>query len=321
MSDQVIAVIHLTSYGFLHPGRERFKRVTKEAWRLIPGSTFYGAVAATLIRLDCHKEKAKEENCQACFKQDDNTCGYVALLKEVQENRLRFSPLVVTEFTQEQYRYTAADYSREAALAMARLGICPRAPLGRETFSIYKERLHGLAAHQPFQSYRGFLLADPEFLNKHIRRALLALPFFPFGGGRGKFTQVQAEIIRKYHDFSDFCPPQPVKYLGLLTPAILPIGARAIDPIGGAATYKVANFRLRRYTCWRTGLYWEATELKSYGGPAVKDHLTQARLGLAENAILHLQGPNPHAVQELFLHGLGAEDFRYLGWGQVYFKE
>lgn len=57
MSATVIAIVHLTSFGFLHPGRERFKRVTKEAWPFIPGSTLYGAVAAALIRLDCQEEK------------------------------------------------------------------------------------------------------------------------------------------------------------------------------------------------------------------------------------------------------------------------
>lgn len=323
MSDLIIAVIHLTSFGFLHPGRERFKRVTKEAWRLIPGSTLYGAVAAALIRLDCPQERAEAEACGACFNNGSSPCGYAALLQEVQENRLRFSPLVVSEFKKEQNFYTAADYSREAARTLTRLSICPRAPLDRETGGVYKERLHGLVAHQPLQSYRGFIVATPEFLQNHLRRALLALPFFPFGGGRGKFTQVEANIVQEYANASDFCPPQPAARLGLLTPAILPPGAKSLGPIGGSGTFALANFRLRRYTCWRTGLYWEATALKSYGGPAVRDHLTQARLGLAEDAVLHLQEPKPEAeaIQKLFLCGLGAPDFSYLGWGQVYFQE
>ncbi len=165
-------------------------------------------------------------------------------------------------------------------------------------------------------------LATEDFLKTHLRRALLALPFFPFGGGRGKFTQVETEIVKEYSDKSDFCPPQPAARLGLLTPAILPPGAKSIGPIGGSSDFKLANFRLRRYTCWRTGLYWEATELKSYGGAAVQDHLTQARVGLVEDAVLHLnKEPKPDAIQELFLRGLGASDFTYLGWGQVYFQE
>ncbi|MBW1953922.1 MAG: hypothetical protein JRI66_12730 [Deltaproteobacteria bacterium] len=321
--NNVIAIIHLTSYGFLHPGRERFKRVTKEAWPLIPGSTLYGAVAAALIRLDCQREQASLDNCNQCIANKQTRCGYLALLTEVQEKRLRFSPLVVSAFKPDQGFYTAADYSREAVQAAARLGICPRAPLGRETATIYKERLHGLVAHQPFQHYRGFVRTTAGFLPQ-LQRALRALPFFPFGGGRGKFTQAEAQIVRQYSNHSDFCPPRPLTHLGLLTPAILPASCRSLGSIGGSEKYDLENFRLRRYTFWRTGLYWEegyTAEFKGYGGPSIQKHLTQARLGLTEETVLHLSEPQPQAIQRLFLEGLGASDYTYLGWGQVYFRE
>jgi len=319
---QIIAIIHLTSYGFLHPGRERFKRVTKEAWPLIPGSTLYGAVAAALIRLDCQREQASLDNCNQCLASEQTHCGYLSLLNEVQAKRLRFSPLVVSAFKPDQKFYTAEDYSREAAQAAARLGICPRAPLGRETATIYKERLHGLVAHQPLQHYRGFVRTTAEFL-PHLKRALRALPFFPFGGGRGKFTQVEAQIVPNSVNESDFCPAQAVTRLGLLTPAILPPGSRSLGSIGGSKKYDLENFRLRRYTFWRTGLYWEeggAVEFEPYGGPTIQAHLTHARLGLAEETVLHLPEPQPDAIQRLFLNGLGAPDYTYLGWGQVYFR-
>jgi len=323
MSETCIAVIHLTSYGFLHPGRERFKRVTKEAWPLIPGSTLYGAVAAALIRLDCHLEQASLEACAHCQANGRTDCGYMALLSEVKAKRLRFSPLVVSAFMPKQEFYTAADYSREAAQAAARLGICPRAPLGRETATIYKERLHGLVAHQPLQHYRGFVRTTAGFLQR-LKRAFRSIPFFPFGGGRGKFTQVEAQIVYKFTNESDFCPPQAVTRLSLLTPAILPPGSRSLGNIGGSSKYDLENFRLRRYTFWRTGLYWEEgdkTQFKDYGGPTIQAHLTQARLGLAEETVLHLPAPQPGAIQRLFLDGLGAPDYTYLGWGQVYFRE
>ncbi|MBW1953794.1 MAG: hypothetical protein JRI66_12075, partial [Deltaproteobacteria bacterium] len=48
---------------------------------------------------------------------------------------------------------------------------------------------------------------------------------------------------------------------------------------------------------------------------------TQARLGLAEETVLHLSEAQPQAIQRLFLDGLGAADYTYLGWGQVYFQE
>jgi hypothetical protein len=323
MSETCIAVIHLTSYGFLHPGRERFKRVTKEAWPCIPGSTLYGAVAAALIRLDCQREQASLDNCNQCLASKQTQCGYLALLTEVKEKRLRFSPLVVSAFKPKQGCYTATAYSREAAQAATRLGICPRAPLGRETATIYKERLHGLVAHQPFQHYRGFVRTTAEFLPQ-LQRALRVLPFFPCGGGRGKFTQVEAQIVYKFTNESDFCPPQAVTRLGLLTPAILTSGSRSLGNIGGSSKYDLENFRLRRYTFWRTGLYWEEgdkTQFKDYGGPTIQAHLTQARLGLAEETVLHLSEPQPDAIQRLFLEGLGAPDYTYLGWGQVYFQE
>lgn len=117
MSATIIAIVHLTSYGFLHPGRERFKRVTKEAWPLIPGSTLYGAVAAALMRLDCHKEEAELKACAAC----QTSCGYRALLAEVQAQLLRFSPLVVTaRQDKEDNIYTAQDYSHDATHAATR---------------------------------------------------------------------------------------------------------------------------------------------------------------------------------------------------------
>lgn len=175
--------------------------------------------------------------------------------------------------------------------------------------------------HQPWQHYRGFIRCTTAFLQEHLKRALLALPFFPFGGGRGKFTQVEAAVIREYPNPAEFCPPRRVTRLTLLTPAIL--ATPQLDDLLGGMTCEVNNFLLRRYTFWRTGLYWEedAGGLKRYGGNGIKDHLTLARVGLAETAAFHFPNPDPYQLQRLFLDGLGAADFTYLGWGQVFFQE
>jgi hypothetical protein len=331
-----VAIIHLTSYGFPHPGRERFKRVTKEAWRFLPGSTLYGTLAAALMRLDCRQAEKSQvisidmDKCAECLDPESirgNGCGYLALLREIEAGRWRCSPLVPTTWGAEDSGYTAVEYSREAAAGGCRLGISPRAPLGRHSGAIFGDRLHGLVVHQPFLSYRGFVLATPDFIGNYLKRALRALPFFPFGGGRGKFTQVEAAVVEELSP-EQFCPDQDIPPDRDNSPAQMTLLSPSLNPDYGLIQ-SLENFRPRSYTFWRTGLYWDCLDGSSvakpppahYGEAGVPSHLTRPRPGLAEGAVLTLKDRSAHNLKKLFLHGLGAPEFTYLGWGQVIFKE
>lgn len=177
-----VAVIRLRSFGFLHPGRERFKRVTKECWRIIPGSTLYGAVAASLIRTDCKKERASFENCIDCVdKKNPFACGYAELLifgKE-KENSWRFSPLVCTKDPQRKKEaYDFLQYCIDADVNHPQMAVVPRAPRDRMTGSISGSRLHGIVAHMPFQEYWGMFLRQSHLLKKALKRRFSHSNFF-----------------------------------------------------------------------------------------------------------------------------------------------
>ena len=94
-----IHLVRLRAFGFLHPGRERWQtRVIKRPWRIIPGSTLYGAIATALIKLDCD-EKSLElaKSPEEAYKEHKNHgCGYSKLLSPIvgERPRIRFSPLV-----------------------------------------------------------------------------------------------------------------------------------------------------------------------------------------------------------------------------------
>ncbi len=316
-----VGVIRLTSYAPLHLGQERWKRVIKSSWPFIPGATLYGAVAQILIRFTCTQKEATPVQCRKCLKQDDTPCNYHKLLKLVAQRSngrplIRFSPLVSSSGDGEGY--DARRYSQEAGIIQSVLAVQPRAPLNRQRLAIHEERLHGVLAHPPFQQYRGFVCAPEQFF-PILQKALPLLPLFPFGGGRGKFSQVEA-MVEKITTPDTFLNNVAGKSLKLLTPALFHhhyklanVGLTALD-----------NYRLRRYRFWRTGIYFEDNDWRTYGLPEPqRAHatLTNAQLGLAEDTVIHLAEGNETHAQKLFLYGLGDADFTYLGWGQVYFKE
>jgi hypothetical protein len=340
-----VAVIKLRSYGFLHPGRERFKRVTKECWRFIPGSTLYGAVAVSLIRQDCKKGCATLEKCRACVDADEISCGYSALLLGAKNNNWRFSPLIpLKEQDRHKEAFSLRSYCRDALENKPRMAVVPRAPQDRFTGSISENRLHGVVAHMPFQDYWGFVIAPEAFVNQHLDRALAALPFFPFGGGRGKFTQLEAEVIRTMpiEEFAqDLINPHAVHTLKLLTPAM--IVSDNLKIIAESDDFKMVGFRPRLYSTWRTGLYWEDGGWKDFGhkcgasrhmsdckwknecdpdGNIRKCETTIPRTGVEEGMrIIFKKIPDASGLQKELLFGFGNPDFTRLGWGQFILEE
>lgn len=321
---RTIAAVRLRSYGFLHPGRERFKRVTKECWRVIPGATLYGAVAASLIRQDCRKGRATLENCRACVQNKQAACGYADLLQGAKEESWRFSPLVppgVPENEEnEEKEYTLQAYCRDARNQKPPVAMVSRAPRDRFSGSISEGRLHGVVSHMPFQEYWGFVIAPKEFITRHLHRALAALPFFPFGGGRGKFTQVEAAVTGAMTEdrFTDglTIPPEGCT-IQLLSPAL---GPESLTTVAGSHKFDLSGFRPQLYSTWRTGLYWEAGGLAEYGRG--REVATKPRLGLGEGMrIIFREAVNPVKLKQLLIQGFGDPDFTRLGWGQMILEE
>jgi hypothetical protein len=324
-----VAVIRLLSFGFLHPGRERFKRVTKECWRIIPGSTLYGAVAAALIRTDCKKGQASFENCLNCVDQKNPfKCGYAELLIRGKEkdNMWRFSPLVCLKDSQrEKQAYDLLQYCIDADGSRPQMAVVPRAPRSRTTGSISGSRLHGIVAHMPFQEYWGYVLAPQPFIQDKLNKALFALQLFPFAGGRGKFTQVSAELIHvtDVENFARRIDSLNNPILKLLTPAI--VDSTPLDRIAGIDDFLISGFRPRLYSSWRTGFYTENKEPKFYPNQFNKNE-TSPCLGLSPGLSISFKKPLDQAEQKtelknLLIKGFGQADYVRLGWGQMIIKE
>ncbi len=325
-----VVVIRLLSYAPLHFGEERWKRVTKSGWKFIPGSTLFGALAHILIKCTCIREDAQAvnaERCLDCLAKDESPCGYARLQKEVcrkHKEKIRFSPLVVSS-PQHHMPYTAAAYSEDALdVGGPRMTVLPRAPINRERHTIHGDQLHGVIAHQPFQCYRGYVYTHSDFIPT-LQSALRMLPFFSFGGARGKFSQVEGVVEHTWDSPQDFLPKKPSSTLRLLTPAIV-----SGDDLKPKSMESISGFQLRRYRFWRTGLYYEAGDWGQYGASGEDDiqgahgSMTNAQLGLREGAVLRLKSDSKTKLNlpgELFLRGLGDRDFTYLGWGQVVFQK
>ncbi len=318
-----LVVVRLKSFGPLHLGAERWRRVTKESWPFIPGSTLYGAVAHTLMKMTCRKgvRSITTGDCRECLDSKEARCGYALLHEEMgkaQDSSLRFSPLV-TSVHESGTPYTASAYARDAAaLQRGAGGILPRAPLDRGRLAIYGDRLHGLEVHPPGRVYRGFVTLHPDLLPL-FRKALRWLSLFPFGGGRGKFSQVEAQVEHVFDSAGPFMDVSLPRRLKLLSPAIL----RGPDDLRSPNIEGVSAFRLRRYRFWRTGWYPEGGGQVLYGtadGPRKSRHMTPPRLGLPEETRLH-RGEDAADAQRWFLQGFGDPDFTRYGWGQVYWDD
>lgn len=330
-----VAVVALRTYAPLHVGNEPWKRVTKSGWPFIPGWTLYGAVAHALMKLTCTEQQAGGEKCLDCISDPNPACGYARLLlrtKRESKERIRFSPLVLSNSQQNAARYDALAYSRDAGSSQLKTALLPRAPIDRKTGSIYGDRLHGVDAHAPFQQYRGFIHVDAGFVDT-LQKALLCLSFFPFGGARGKFCQVEAGI-EQLRTPNEFLPRRAPLSARLLTPAILkPDRLRSMD------LESISDFSMKRYRTWRTGLYRQRDAFAMYGAtgfdesgghspPAgraqdtvldVRPHRTPGDLGLADGCVLRFRAGSEEKLKRLFLRGVGSKDTTYLGWGQLLF--
>lgn len=318
-----VYIVHLRSYGHLHPGKERWRNVIKRCWNFVPGSALYGAVCSALIRLTCigvadaqrcsHSLEARNQGEEPiCF-----SCDYLTLLELVAGGQIRFSPLVPSESAIE----TALGYCRAAAkcLRATRKGVEPHLAVDRQSGTVHGELLYGIQAHELLSHYYGFILA-PAQLEGVLQRALRVFPAQPFGG-KGKFALVEAEMHRVAEDeFLAELRQSIVNkelWLELLTPiACLP----------GEAMFEnwesIRLSSLRRYRVWRTGLYlgaWEDPPTWKTYGLGTDDEQSEPFLGMAEGASFKVRaGSETKAIND-FLHGVGDPRWTYLGWGQVIF--
>jgi len=328
----LIHLVRLKVFGFPHPGRERWRaRVIKRPWRVIPGSTLYGALATALIKLDCDEESLKERDPEKAYKTHKNHgCGYGKLLNLLrgEEPRIRFSPLVPVEGEVKDAR----GYCRAAQALISTpilpsaegvrrptLFTTPHAPINRQRMVIHGDLLHGVTSHQPFQSYVGFIVEEvvgaTESILHQLKRAFRALPFVPFGG-RGKYSFAEAEVVKSINteDFTRSLKERLKKknfLLQLLTPVILENKDNWLF-----LNYKEMMIpRFKRYKVWRTGLYVEDNQLKMYA-----HEQTRAMLGIPEGSWFKLkEGVDIKTLVEKFIKGIGNPNWTCLGWGQVIF--
>jgi len=315
---EMVHIIQLRSYGFIHPGKERWRRTIKRCWELIPGSMLYGALADALIRLDCDEIGPSKSRCEPKVNVSREglcaRCGYASLLDQIEANNIRFSPLIPSK---EPIR-TAMDYCRAATRLKEQVSLTtnPHVVINRLDEKAEEELLFGIQTHSPFMDYYGFVIASEEFLT-HLRRSLRCLLISPFGGGQGKFARVEGWVMDSVPDakFMDgllkqFHTSSPLK---LLTPMI----AGTPDNWLFENASELYAPRITRYRIWRTGLYKENGGWKQYGTPGNEQSV--AVLGIPEETSFSLKPENLQQadLNRTFLYGIGNPDWKYLGWGQV----
>jgi len=342
-----IHLVHLKVFGFPHPGRERWRtRVIKRPWRVIPGSTLYGALATALIKLDCDEKSLEEKDPKRAYEaHKSHGCGYVKLLDLLrgEEPGIRFSPLVPADDKVEDAKgyceaaqglvpTRLAPPAEEASRQRPNLFTTPHAPINRERMVIHGDRLHAVTCHQPFQSYVGFIVEEVaeagESILPQLKRAFRALPFVPFGG-RGKFCIAEGRVFKEevaqgqfLEKLKDSLPKDDV-WVSLLTPLVLDDTDWLLDD-ENVSMRAIPRFQL--YRAWRRGLYRESGELAMYPKelghprPLDTDTLNQsgAALGLVEGSRFQvLRARLGEDFWHQFLWGFGHRDWTYLGWGQV----
>lgn len=324
--------IRLKSFGFLHSGREPLRvQVLKRAWPFLPGSTLYGALAAALIRLD-GGDRADPSGGDG---------GYHDLLRLVEAQAIRFTPLLPVKEEEEEDRLTTAMSYCQRALELQQAAegtrderlffSTPHAPINRQTMQIHQDQLFALAVHQPWLEYRGFVFTTAAG-GELLRRGLRMLPFLPLGG-KGKFTAAEAEVselaslasfeseLRGSLEGNDV-------WVRLLTPMVLQGGDNWL--LDSAEELQRAT-PLRRYRVWRTGVYYDPL-LKEYSeyGLALSPQEQPGRahpggeVSAAVSAVpdgsrfrLNLTEPLAAQLAQRFVRGAGHPAWTYLGWGQV----
>jgi|GEM_PF-1890471 len=325
--------VHLRSYGFFHSGRERLQtRVLKRVWEHIPGGTLYGAVAAALIRLEGLDDTPP----------GTGTSDYHALLRAVQEQRIRFTPLLPTAqdtcldsaqaYCEQALRLHAALYADAEAVTSEHeqhlLHTTPHAPQNRHHEQIHEDQLFVLRTHRPCLDYYGFIFATAQEAAL-LHRAFRLFPFMPLGG-RGKFSLVEATLLDG-QPLSDFKQTLTTWAAGrswarLLTPQVLQDAA--LEPAGDGREWVTPG--LRRYRVWRTGWYYDAAPGKespftAWGAARGEEQAPDGFLagGQESDAVLALPERSRFSLKAgddlatWFTEGLGNPGWTYLGWGQV----
>ena len=312
-----IYIAHLKSYGFLHPGRERWRQVVKRCWDIIPGATLYGALSHVLIKLDCsQRDGAAESNCKSgqC-----SPCGYQRLLNLIKERKLRFSPLIPSK----KGITTAVEYCRVAKEIKPNFITTPHAPIDRGRKTIYGDLLYGIVGHQPFQDYYGFIAEDTDNITEsffhQLQRAFRAFPFFSFGG-RGKYSTVEGRIVKTI-TAAEFLKGmreailEEKPWVSLLTPMIMNENDNWLLKTNNLETMVIP--RPQRYRVWRTGLYADHGELKMYGRNLKENECqTESVFGFPEGSRFKVN-VSDELLGQSFIEGMGNRDWTYLGWGQV----
>ena len=325
-----VYTIHLRSYGFLHPGRERLlTRAFKRAWDFIPGSTLHGALAAALVRLD----GVDAEEAQPL----EGTGDFHVLLKLVFEKEIRFTPLVPGH----KSLNSAIDYceaARQHAATATLFQATPHAPISRATEVIHGDRLFAYAVHRPVVDYHGFIFA-PAGAEKLLRRGLRLLPFIPFGG-KGKFSAVEAWLQQRgtvadfKHNLRNNLVGGGYDCLQLMTPMLLQSGSN--DWLLQEAAETIVS-RVQRYRIWQSGFAYDPNNLENPFGPHGVDHFPEdsndvtaypggqesvpvTGLPAGSRFRLHPQGDNIDRMADAFVEGVGHPGWRYAGWGQIVFR-
>jgi hypothetical protein len=320
-----VLALHIRSYGFFHSGRERHRvRVVKRCWEFIPGSAVYGVVGAALLRLD-----------------GIGPASYDRLLRGVQEQRIRFTPLLPAAETLESadaYCRQAmllqaalyglplpeADQADEAALQSQRALIrsTPHAPLSRRTLQIHESDLYSLAVHRSEQDYYGFVFIGDDDLIDLLQPALRLLPFMPFGG-KGKFELAEGEMLGAPANLGAFMDD----WLQELDRKSSPLTVRLLTPLplqdgqfphllSGAEELNIS--RLRRYRVWREGRYYNPlTQALEVFSPDEGGQESLPVLGIPEGSSFTLPANRKADVVRAFVEGEGNPAWTYLGWGQV----
>ncbi len=325
--DVKIFPVKLTSYGELHPGRERSEQLDKRCWNLIQGSTLYGAISKFFIDFCpvegstfsyCNPDKAEQPGCK--------NCPYRQMLTYIKDSKFKISPLIpvmkqVNEINAEVYCSAWHEWKKEMSFYKT-----THSPINRESSTAHEGRIYNIERHPSVLEYIGFILvpSDDSNLTEELKKAISSLSFNPFGG-KGKFAFV---------DGMTFDPVETSEFLKGLTP-LKPM--EIITPVvhGGTdnCSYNEVSNNIDKYTLgssygtdltlmriWRKGLYPEEKdgEIK-FDEPEEVGSESRPLSCIPEGGIFEFNTDkiNKDKIDEYFLRGIGNSCYTYLGYGQV----
>lgn len=342
MKGLAVSILRLRVFGFLHAGRERQRQLFKRTWPLLPGSTVYGALCASMILSRCVRRAGDGDitgiakHCLQCGK-----CPFPGWLQHIRpkedplmEGTLRFSPFLPVEEGLKlanalDFNDLARKLGEEWGLwtgepqRARNLWMSPHLSRLRDTGAAAPGSLHALEHHAAGQVYRGFVLhPDDEDFRKSLDAAILTLPLVPFGG-RGKFCQAEGTVESTMpaegfmaalrERFQSTVMPEAA---WLLTPYPLEEGTKPAAQLD--RDFESYPPRFRRYQVWREGPY----PARLSGKRVFQDEKGESRavLVLAEGTRMKVKGKDESRLADNFLRGVGNVDWTYLGWGQVIYQ-